>query len=51
MECREADNLLDGCLLGELSDRGSRLMTLHLEACLECVTNIRKHSETLARLA
>ena len=51
MECREADDLLDEYLLGDLSDRDSRLMTSHLEACLECGAKIREHSETLARLA
>ena len=51
MECREADDLLEEYLLGDLNDRDSRRMTAHLETCLECGLMLREHSETLASLA
>ena len=51
MECKEAEDLIEEYILGDLDDRSSRLMKTHLETCLDCGINLKEHSETLASLA
>ena len=51
MECKEAEDLVEEYILGDLNDRSSQLMAAHLETCLDCSLKLREHSETLASLA